>query len=238
VSPPGFGDWRWITKTLDTTPYSEFREYMARIQSWSGSIRYDDIDLMRIYAIAPWVYVLRVARDEGFPTFTFRFVGTGICDGLGFEPTGKNLESLDFGPGQDFWREAYRIIVSTRRPHVLSMTHYPNVEKMRPHKRGQAIRILRLIYPTHGHDGEIENLIGVAQFVSMLDPEVDQFYQFAPKSRVFAQTAGNRPLGSDWPIDDLQGLLSWRTNLLSTQVVRHEATHVSSNGDVQLASVC
>jgi len=225
-------------KALETTPYDEFRAYMERNQSWSGSIRYDDIDLMELYAIAPWVYVLRVARDEGFPTFTFRFVGTGICDGLGFEPTGKNLESLDFGPGQDFWREAYRIIVSTRRPYVLSMTHYPNVKKMKPYKRGQATRILRLIYPTHGHDGEIENLIGVAQFVSMLDLEVDEFYEFAPKTRVFAQTAGNRPLASDWPIDDVQGLPSWRTHLLSTQVVRQEARHVCSNWNVLVAAVC
>jgi|GEM_PF-4708086 len=109
---------------------------------------------------------------------------------------------------------------------------------MKPYKRGQATRILRLIYPTHGHDGEIENLIGVAQFVSMLDLEVDEFYEFAPKTRVFAQTAGNRPLASDWPIDDVQGLLSWRTHLLSTQVVRQEARHVCSNWNVLVAAVC
>ena len=163
---------------FDETPYKEFREYMGQLRSSSGRIPYDDIDLMEIHKIAPWVYVFDVAQDaEGF-TFTFRFVGTGLCEGIGFNPTGKNIESLDFGPGQDTWLEAYRTIVKTGRPHVLSMIHYPDVEKMNPRKKGEANFLLRLAYPTFGSNDKIENLVGVGQFIPVADPEADHFYEF------------------------------------------------------------
>ncbi len=163
---------------FDETPFKEFREYLGQLRSSSGRILYDDIDLMEIYKIAKWVYVFDVAQDAGVPTFKFRFVGTGLCEGIGFDPTGKNIESLDFGPGQDNWLEAYRTIVKTGRPHVLSMIHYPDVEKMNPRKKGEATFLLRLAYPTFSSNDKIENLIGVGQFIPLPHSEGDQFYEF------------------------------------------------------------
>ena len=163
---------------FDKTPYKKFRQYLGQLRSSSGRILYDDIELMEVYAIAPWIYVLDVAQDAGVSTFTFRFVGTGLCRGIGFDPTGKQLEDLDFGPGQDAWREAYRTIVKTGRPHVLSMTHYPDVPEMNPYKKGQATCLLRLAYPTFSSDDKIEHLVGVGQFIPRTDPEAGQSYEF------------------------------------------------------------
>jgi hypothetical protein len=146
---------------FDQTPYKEFREYLGRIRTSSGRIPYDAIDLMDIYGIVPWVYVLDVTQDTGDSHFTFRFVGTGLCEGIGFEPTGKQLDDLDFGPGQDIWREAYRTIVRTGHPHVLSMVHRPNVEQMSTFKKGEPTHLVRLAYPTFRSDDKIEKLIGV-----------------------------------------------------------------------------
>ncbi len=163
---------------FDETPYKEFRAYLGQLRSSSGRILYDDIDLMEIYAIVRWVYVFDVAQDAGVPTFKFRFVGTGLCEGIGFNPTDKNIENLDFGFGQDAWLEGYRTIVRTARPHVLSMIHYPDVEKMKPSKKGQATCLLRLAYPTFSSNDKIEKLVGVGQFIPVTDPEADQFYEF------------------------------------------------------------
>ena len=163
---------------FDETPYKEFREYLGQLRSSSGRILYDDIDLMEIHAIASWVYVFNVAQDAGVSTFTFRFVGTALCKGIGFDPTGKNIDDLDFGPGQDAWREGYRTIVKTGRPHVLSMIHYPDVPKMSPYKKEQPTCLLRLAYPTFSSNDKIENLVGVGQFIPSADPEADQFYEF------------------------------------------------------------
>ena len=83
---------------FDEFPFKEFREYLGQLRSSSGRILYDDIDLMEIYKIVSWTYVLDVEQDAEVPTLTFRFVGTGLCKGIGFEPTGKRLEDLDLAP--------------------------------------------------------------------------------------------------------------------------------------------
>ena len=163
---------------FDEFPFKEFRQYLRQLRSSAGRIQYDDIDMMEIHSIAPWVYVLDVAQDAGGITFAFRFVGTGLCEGIGFNPTGKQIEDLDFGPGQDAWREGYRTIVKTGRPHVLSMIHYPDVPEMSPYKKEQPTCLLRLAYPTFSPNDKIENLIGVGQFIPLADPEADKFYEF------------------------------------------------------------
>lgn len=163
---------------FDETPYKEFREYLGQLRSSSGRILYDDIDLTEIHAIVSWIYVLDVAQDAGGITFTFRFVGTGLCEGIGFDPTGKQLGDLNFGPGKDAWREAYRTIVKTGRPHVLSKIHFPDVAKMNPYKKGGPTCLLRLAYPTFSSNDKIENLVGVGQFIPLADPEADKFYEF------------------------------------------------------------
>ncbi len=163
---------------FDKAPFKEFREYLEQLKSSSGRILYDDIDLKDIYSITPWVYVLDVGQDAGVCMLTFKFVGEGLCKRIGFDPTGKQLEDLDFGDGQDSWREGYRTIVKTGRPHVLSMIHYPDVEKMYPYEKGEATCLLRLAYPTFSSNDEIEKLIGVGQFIPLADPEADKFYEF------------------------------------------------------------
>jgi len=159
-------------------PFKEFRAYLGRLKSSSGHIPYDDIDLKDIYSIAPWVYVLDVGQDGDNCVLTFKFVGEGLCKRIGFDPTGKQLKDLDFGDGQDAWREGYRTIVKTGRPHVLSMIHYPDVEKMYPYEKGEATCLLRLAYPTVASNGEIEKIIGVGQFIPLANPEAGQFYEF------------------------------------------------------------
>jgi hypothetical protein len=77
-------------------PFKEFRAYLGRLKSSSGHIPYDDIDLKDIYSIAPWVYVLDVGQDGDNCVLTFKFVGEGLCKRIGFDPTGKQLEDLDF----------------------------------------------------------------------------------------------------------------------------------------------
>ncbi len=163
---------------FDEFPYKEFRQYLRQLRSSAGRIQYDDIDMMEIHSIAPWVYVLDVAQDAEVFNFTFRFVGTGLCEGIGFNPTGKQLEDLNFGPGQEAWREAYGSIVKTERPHVLSMIHFPDVEGMSPYKKGQPNCLLRLAYPTYSSNDKIEKLIGVGQFIQLDDPKIAQFYEF------------------------------------------------------------
>ena len=163
---------------FDETPYQEFREYLGKLRSSSGRILFDDIDLMEIHTIAPWVYVMDVEKESDVPTITFRFVGTGLCRGIGFDPTGKPLEDLDFGPGQEDWVEAYRTIARTGRPHVLSLIHYPDVPDMSPFKKEQPTCLLRLAYPTFSSDGKVEHLIGVGHFIPRTDPEAGQFHEF------------------------------------------------------------
>ena len=163
---------------FDETPYKEFREYMGRLRSSSGRILFDDLDLMKIYAIAPWIYVLDVGQDAEAPTLAFRFVGTGLCRGIGFDPTGKALNDLDFGPGQDTWIGAYRTIVKTARPHVLSLTHYPDVPEMSPYKKGEANCLLRLAYPAFSSNDKIENIVGIGRFIPLDNPEAGKFYEF------------------------------------------------------------
>jgi len=163
---------------FDATPYREFRKYLSKTRSSTGRILYDDIDLMEIYEIAPWVYVLDVEQDTETPSLTFRFVGTGLCRGIGFDPTWKRLEDLDFGPGQDAWREGYRTIAKTGRPHVLAFVHFPDVPKMSPYMREQPNCLLRLAYPTFSSNDKIEKLVGVGQFVERTDPEAGEFYEF------------------------------------------------------------
>ncbi len=166
------------TTIFDETPYKEFRDYLGQLRSSSGRILFDDIDLIEIHSIAPWIYILDVGQNAGVITLTFRFVGTGLCEGIGFDPTGKNIENLDFGPGQDVWLEAYRTIVKTGRPHVLSMIHFPDEAEMSRHKKGEANCLLRLAYPTFSPNDKIEKLIGVGQFIPSADPEADKFYEF------------------------------------------------------------
>ncbi len=163
---------------FDKPPFKEFRDYLGQLRSSSGRILFDDIDLIEIHSIAPWIYILDVGQDVGVITLTFRFVGTGLCQGIGFEPTGKQLDDLDFGPGQDAWREGYRTIARTGRPYVMSMIHFPDVEKMNPYKKRQANCLLRLAYPAFSSNDKIENLIGVGQFIQVTDPEAAQFYEF------------------------------------------------------------
>ena len=168
-----------MTSTIfDETPFKEFREYIGQHRSSSGRILYDDIDLMEIHKIVRWVYVFDVAQDAGVPTFTFRFVGTGLCEGIGFEPTGKRLDDLDFGPGQEDWVEAYRTIARTGRPHMLSLIHYPDVPNMSPYKKEQPTCLLRLAYPTFNSNDKVEHLIGVGQFIPRTHPEAGQFQEF------------------------------------------------------------
>ncbi len=168
-----------IGAIFDEGPFKEFRGYLERLRSGSGIIHFDDIDLMDVHKIAPWIYVLDVAQDQGVTSLTFRFVGTSLCDGIGFEPTGRSLDDLDFGPGQEQWRDAYRTIVRTRQPHVLSFVHQPDVEKMSPFKKGKPNCLVRLAYPVFGADGAVTNIIGVGQFISLDHAEADRFYEFA-----------------------------------------------------------
>lgn len=167
-----------MTKSVfDDFPFKEFREYLKLVTTPTGTVFFDDIDLMKIHNIARWVYVLDVEQATETPNFTFRFVGTALCEGIGFEPTGKRLDDLDFGPGKESWINAYRTICKTGKPHVLSMTHYPDVPNMSPFKKEQPNCLLRLIVPAINADLQVTNIVGIGQFIPQSHPEAGKFYE-------------------------------------------------------------
>ena len=163
---------------FDETPYREFREYMGQLRSSTGRVLYDDIDLMKTYLVAKYVYIFDIEMDGDIPSFTFRFVGTHLCENIGFDPTGKNIKELDFGPGQEDWFESYHTVFKTERPHVISMVHYPDIPDMDHYRVDQPTCLLCLVYPTYNFDGKIVKLVGIATFIRDNHPEAGKFYEF------------------------------------------------------------
>ena len=194
--------------TFDEAPFKPFRDYMNGLRDDTGRIPHGRVELMAVHTIVPWIYVLDVEGGKACEDLTFRFVGTGLCQGIGFEPTGKSLDQLDFGPSQEAWRAAYRRIVATERPHVLSMTHHPNIETMPSYKRGKPNFLLRLAYPTYGDSGVVEKVIGIGQFLPMTSLPDNEVYEFT----LDGETAAQPERRASWSLADagerLRGLLN------------------------------
>ncbi|NQV98109.1 MAG: hypothetical protein HQ483_00285 [Rhodospirillales bacterium] len=163
-----------MTDKFENYPFKEFRTYLKNLRTDSGRIQYDDINLMDVYGIAPWIYVLDVGYESSIATFTFRFVGTGMCTRLGFDPTGKRINDL----ASERVYNAYCNIINTGRPHVLSMIRSVDSAENFSYKKAQTNCLIRLAYPTFSSNNKIDKIIGVGQFISLDDPETDQSYEF------------------------------------------------------------
>jgi hypothetical protein len=76
--------------------------------------RFDEIDLMDVYEIAPYIVIKDVI--EGGKNFAMRFWGTGVRNTVGIEGTGKTARDLYSGDNREHINEAFKEVIRTGKP--------------------------------------------------------------------------------------------------------------------------
>jgi len=141
--------------------FTDFAAYLSGLERAGGLVIFKCVDLMSIYRIAPYTYILDVVRDTaGAPRFRVRFAGTETVAALDRDPTGKYLEEINVGPEREDVIDIYSSMLETRCPSAsrsgFLVTHPSNLNHFDEH----TVTLKRVVFPLTDSGEAIDYFIG------------------------------------------------------------------------------
>ena len=154
---------------FDTPIFRTFSEFISEVKGANGIAFFKDVDLMKVYKIAPYLYILDVV--ESGSRFRVRFAGTKMCEAVGLNPTGLHLDEVHEGPHKEHYLSAYSEMFKVKRPMMIRSTILLPKRGGEVDQESHSVVIRRLAYPLTDTGDTMEHVIGLLVRVDGVDTE-------------------------------------------------------------------
>ncbi len=144
---------------FDTPLFQTFSDFISEVTGANEMPFFKDVDLMKVYKIAPHLYILDVVEPGS--RFRVRFAGTKMCSAVGLNPTGRFLEEVHDGPHKEHYLSAYSEMLKVKRPMRIRSTILLPKRGGEFDQKNRSVVIRRLAYPLTDTGDTMDHVMGL-----------------------------------------------------------------------------